>query len=85
MSVVTMERRNIERIPKFIMSDCHWVLCSRDSILGTASGLRAGRSAVRILVGAGDVFLLRVFQTGFGAHQHSVQWVLGGKAAGEWR
>jgi hypothetical protein len=72
MSVVTMERRNIERIPKFIMNYCYWVLCSRDR----AIGLRAGRSGVRILVGAGDVSLLRDFQIGFGAHQHSVQWVL---------
>jgi hypothetical protein len=79
MSVVTMERRNIERIPKFIMSDCYWVLCSRDSILGRAIGLRAVRSGVRILVGAGDVSILRDFQTGFGAHQHSLQWILGVK------
>jgi hypothetical protein len=77
MSVVTMERRIIERIPKFIMNDCYWVLCSRDSILGRAIGLRAGRSGVRILVGAGDFSLLRDFQIGFGAHQHSVHWVLG--------
>ena len=56
MSVVTMERRNIERIPKFIVSDCYWILCSQDSTLGTASGLRAGRSGVRILVGVGDFF-----------------------------
>jgi hypothetical protein len=84
MSVVRMEMRNIERIPKFIMSDCYWVLCSRESILGRASGLRAGWFGVRILVGAGDVSLLLNFQTGFGAHQHSVQCVLGSKAAGEW-
>lgn len=79
-----MARPNIERIPKFIISDCYWVLCSRGSILGRAVGLWAGRSGVRTLVGA-DVSLLRDFQTGCGAHQHSVQWVLGGKAAGEWR
>ena len=80
-----MEMRNIERIPKFIMSDCYLVLCSRDSILGRASGLRAERSGVRVLVGAGDVYLLRDLQTGYGAHLHSVQWILGSKAAGEWR
>ena len=83
MSIVTMERRNIERIPEFIMSDCYWLLCSRYSTLDTASGLRAGWSGVRILVGAGDFSRIQDFQTYFGAHQHSVQWVLSGKAASE--
>jgi hypothetical protein len=78
MSVVTMERRSIERIPKLVMSDCYWLLCIRDSTLGRTSGLRAGRYGVRILVGAGDFSLIRDFQTVFGAHQHSVQWVLRG-------
>ena len=74
-------------LPKQILHiNIHYVWCSsRDSSVGTATTLRAGRSGVRIPVGA--IFSAPV-QTSWGPPSllYNGYWVFpGGKAAGAWR
>jgi hypothetical protein len=55
---------------------------SRGSVVGIATGLRAGRSEVRIPVGARDFSLLQNIQTGSGAQPASYVMVPGVKRLG---